>query len=194
MAPTPSRGGGARRTVRRTALLWRLRPFGSLWRADFDDNVLVQGIVWLPGSGQVVARRGARLLGWRVPIELRAHSGGRLVIGEGAVIEGGVSIEATRFVHVGAGAHIGAFCKILDNHFHSTAGDRGERPEPLPVIIGEGAVIGPRAVLLPGTVLGPRSRVAPGQVVSLRRVLAGTEVGGPAEADRVVAAPQEVVA
>jgi hypothetical protein len=38
----------------------------------------------------------------------------------------------------------------------------------LPVIVGEGANVGPRAVLLPGANIGAGASVAPGRVVSFR--------------------------
>lgn len=156
--------------------MWHVRPVASAWRIDIGSDVQVEGTVWVAGPGQVFVGRGARLLGRRAPIELRAHCGGQLWIREGALIEGGVSIEATLLVRIGAGAHIGAFCKILDNHFHTTTGDRRGRPESSPVVVGDGVVVGPRAVLLPGTVLGPFSRVGPGSVVS-HRLPAGRELG-----------------
>ncbi len=168
---------------RRGALFWRLRPFGAAWRVEMETDVLVQGIVWVPGCGRVILGRRVRLLGRRAPIELRAHPGARICIEDDVVIEAGASIEATHSIHIGAGAHIGAFCKVIDNNFHRTTGDRTERPEPVPVLIGEGAVVGPRAVLLPGTALGARARVAPGSVVSFR-VPAGGELGGEAHFPR----------
>jgi acetyltransferase-like isoleucine patch superfamily enzyme len=93
-------------------------------------------------------------------------------------IESGVSIEATKSVHIGAGARIGAFAKILDNNFHRVQGDRSARPEGSPVAIGAGALVGPRAIVLPGSVIGAGARVGPGRVVSFH-VPSGGVLGGP---------------
>ena len=82
------------------------------------------GHVWVPGPGPIRIGRGVRLVGRRAPIELKAHEGGEIVIGDGVLIEDGTSIEATRSVRIGAHARIGPFCKIIDNHFHRTVGDR----------------------------------------------------------------------
>jgi acetyltransferase-like isoleucine patch superfamily enzyme len=167
----------ASRALRRASLYWKLRPLGSVRRIEIDPEAIVEGIVWLPGSGKVTISRGARLLGGRAPIELRADAGGSLFIGEDVTVESGVSIEATKSVHIGTGARIGAFAKILDNNFHSVQGDRSARPEASPVAIGVGAVVGPRAIVLPGSVIGARSRVGPGRVVSFH-IPAGSVLGG----------------
>jgi acetyltransferase-like isoleucine patch superfamily enzyme len=160
------------------SLFWRLRPLGSIRRIEIDPEAIVEGIVWLPGSGRVTVSRGARLLGGRAPIELRADAGGQLFIGEDVTIESGVSIEATKSVHIGTGARIGAFAKILDNNFHRIQGDRSARPDASPVAIGAGAVVGLRAIVLPGSVIGARSRIGPGRVVSFH-VPSGGVLGGP---------------
>jgi acetyltransferase-like isoleucine patch superfamily enzyme len=162
----------------------RMLKFGpplAAWRLQLGDQVQVEGRVWLPGAGRVVIGRGVRLVGRRAAIELRAHEGGEISIGDGAVIEDGTSIEATGSVRIGAGARIGPFCKIVDNHFHHTVGDRFQRPDPIPVVVGEGAIIGVRAVLLPGSEVGAGARVGPAQVLSFR-LPAGAEFPGPSGA------------
>ncbi len=99
-------------------------------------------------------------------IELHAHLGGEIVIEDGVVIEDGTSIEATRSVRIGARTRIAPFCKIIDNHFHRTTGDRNERPDAAPVTIGADVTIGAHAVILPGAEIGERATVGPGSVVS----------------------------
>jgi acetyltransferase-like isoleucine patch superfamily enzyme len=142
------------------------RPLGAVARVHVADDAQVEGMIWVTGSGEVHIGRGARLLGRRAPIELCAHAGARIWIGEGVVIEGGASIEATTSVHVGNGVRIEAFSKIIDNHFHPTTGDRFRRPAGVPIVIGDEAHVGLRAILLPGASLGERARVAPRRVVS----------------------------
>ncbi len=150
----------------RLGRFFAFRPLGSAVRIDVADDAEVEGKVWVTGPGQVHIGSGARLLARRAPIELCAHRGARIWIGEGVVIEAGASIEATVSVHVGRGARIEAFSKIVDNHFHATTGDRSRRPAGVPIVIDDEANVGLRAVLLPGASLGKRARVSPRRVVS----------------------------
>ena len=89
-------------------------------------------------------------------------------------IAGGTSIEATRSMRLGARSRIGPSCKILDDHFHSVA-DRRQRPEPVPIVMGEDSVLGPRAILLPGAEVGAGARVGPAGVLSFH-LRAGAEL------------------
>ena len=156
----------------------------AAWRLELDGDtgdLDLTGRLWLPGSGRIRIGRGVRLVGRRAAIELRAHEGGEITIGDGVLIEDGTSIEATRSVRIAAGARIGPFCKIIDNHFHRTVGDRYDRPEPVAISIGEGAVIGPRAVILPRGGLGAKAWLGPAQVLSFY-LPAGAELPSPAVA------------
>jgi acetyltransferase-like isoleucine patch superfamily enzyme len=166
--------------------LLRLTPLSAVRWVETERGLEIRGRVWIPETGRVRIGRGVRLVGIKAPIELRAHPGAELVIGDGVVIEDGASIEATGSVRIGAGTRIGAFCKIMDNHFHRTVGDRHDRPEPVPVVIGEGAMVGPRCVILPGAEVGPGARLGPASVLSFRlpagMVLAGREPNNPGTA------------
>jgi acetyltransferase-like isoleucine patch superfamily enzyme len=151
-----------------TTRLFKIKPLGAAWRNELAADLDVQGQVWIPGPGRVRIGRGVRLFGRRAPIELRAYEGGEIVIEDGVVIDDGTSIEATSSIRIGAGARIGPFCKIIDNHFHSAIGDRFVRPEPEPVVIGAGATLGPRAVVLPGGELGEGAVLGAARVLSFR--------------------------
>jgi acetyltransferase-like isoleucine patch superfamily enzyme len=154
----------AARTARRYL---RFHPWRAAYRAELGD-AHVEGRVWLPGTGMIRIGHGVRLVARRSTIELHAHAGGAIIIEDGAVIGEGTSIEATSLVRIGARAHVGPFCKIIDNHFHQTTGDRSQRPDAVPVIVGPGARIGARAVLLPGAEIGAGASVGPACVVSFR--------------------------
>jgi acetyltransferase-like isoleucine patch superfamily enzyme len=154
-----------------THLALRLRRFGPLpaaLRLELGRGVRVEGRVWLPGPGRVRIGNGVRLVATRSPIELRAHEGGEIVLEDGVVIEDGTSIEATSVVRIGAGARIGPFCKIIDNHFHLPVGHRLDRPESVAVTVGPDAIVGPRAVLLPGAEMGAGSMLGATTVLSFR--------------------------
>ena len=153
-------GRAARRWLRITP------PLLGAWRIEHDGELDVRGLVWVPGPGRIRIGRGVRLVGRRAAIELKAHEGGQIFIGDGTVIEDGTSIEATELVRIGAHVRIGPFCKIIDNHFHRTVGDRYVRPQAVPISIGEGAIMGPRAMILPGGGLGAGAWLGAGQVLS----------------------------
>jgi 2,3,4,5-tetrahydropyridine-2-carboxylate N-succinyltransferase len=99
-------------------------------------------------------------------------------------VDAGASIEATKRVEIGARAKIGAFAKIIDNHYHRTVGNRLERPDGVPILVGEDAIIGPRAILLPGARLAARAIVGAGEVLSNRQQAAPPSPGR-AQAQRV---------
>ena len=149
-----------------------------LWlKADVAPGVRIDGRIWVPGPGRIRIGARARLGSPTASIELRAGPGAEIVIGEDAIIEGGCSIEAMRSVHIGARARICAFARIMDNAFHSATGSRREQPPSVAVKVGEGVIVGPRAILLPGADLGAGSRVGAATVVS-KKVAEGMEIAG----------------
>jgi acetyltransferase-like isoleucine patch superfamily enzyme len=99
------------------------------------------------------------------PIELYAWAGASIVIGDDAYIGGGTSIEATGSILVGARAHLGAFCKVMDNHFHPLVGNRNTRPLPRPVVLGADVRVGPRAIVMAGARIAQGTKVEAGAVV-----------------------------
>jgi acetyltransferase-like isoleucine patch superfamily enzyme len=142
-----------------------LRPLREGLRVELGCGVQVHGRVLVPGPG--VVRIGDRVrLDGRRPIELHAHEGGAIVLEDDVVVEGGVSIEATVGVRIGARARLGSFCKIIDNHFHRVTGSRTDRPAGIPVAIGDDAIVGPRAVILPGASMGAGACLGPVSVLS----------------------------
>lgn len=151
---------------------WRLRRCASV-----GPGTLATGEVWCRPDGEV--RLGARVLldAAVVPIELYAGPGAVIAIGDDVTLCGGSSIDSHGAVTVGDGVHLGPFSKILDNHFHLVSGDRLQRPASKPIVIGAGARIGARAVLLPGARIGDGAWIGPGAVVS-RPIPAGARVGG----------------
>jgi acetyltransferase-like isoleucine patch superfamily enzyme len=109
-----------------------------------------------------------------VPIELYAWAGAVIFLGDDVYVGGGTSIEATRSIVIARGARVGAFCKVMDCHFHPLVGDRHCRPAPHPVVIDEGAILGPRTIVMAGARVERGARVAAGAVV--RRTLDCTSV------------------
>lgn len=147
-------------------------------RAVLGNDVVLRGTIWMRGEGRVRLGHGVVLDGSVAPIELHAHEGAEIVVDDGARIGGGTSIESRQRVHVGARVRVGAFCKILDNHYHRAQGaHRRDIPPSTPVEIEDDVTLGARVVLLPGAHVGRGSVVSPGTVVT-RRVPAFSHVVG----------------
>ena len=137
----------------------------------------VRGRVWIHGGGSVRLGDRVRLDASLAPIELHVEQGAELILEDDVHIEGGSSLEAQQRVHIGARSHVGAFCKVLDNHFHPLRGDRHARPASTAVKVGEDVHLGARVILLPGAQLERGVRVLPATIIS-RRIPAGLQVGG----------------
>jgi acetyltransferase-like isoleucine patch superfamily enzyme len=128
------------------------------------------------GKGAVVGRG----------VRLRLAGGGRLVLGDGVWLGDGSTVVASGEVLIGAGSlvgpesvlsaarsiEIGERCLLGDEVMVSdralTAEDalRGSRTETVrPVVVEDGARVGPRACLLAGARVGASSVVGPREVV-----------------------------
>lgn len=152
--------------------------------ASVGPGVEVRGRVWIHGEGRIVLGNRVLLDGSVAPIELHAKEGAELILEDDVVMEGGASIEAVQSVVVKKGSRLRSFCKVLDNNFHPLKGNRHERPTSEPVVIGVGAEVGIRAIVLPGAAIGDGSRIGPGVVIS-RRVPPGVKlVGSPPKLER----------
>ncbi len=131
-----------------------------------------------------VVDRGVRRIGRRVtldastsPIELKAEAEGEIVLGDDVHVESGVSIWAYSRITIGSRVRVGAFCQIVDNHFHMPGEDRFMFPKSKPVTIEDDVVIGAHVVLLPGAHIGQGSVVHPRTVVT-RRVPPFSDIRG----------------
>jgi len=132
----------------------------GLSRSRFiGSSARLLGRVWIHGEGKVHVGDGATIDGRAAPVELHALLGGEIRVEAGAFVGPGTSIESLERVHLAEGARIGAFCKLMDSDFHPVTGDRFGAVDSVPILVGAGADVGPRSVLLPG------SRIAPGQVI-----------------------------
>jgi acetyltransferase-like isoleucine patch superfamily enzyme len=131
-----------------------------------------------------VVDRGVRRLGNRVtldasacPIELKAEPEGEIILGDDVYVEAGVSIWAYSRIEIGARVRLGAYCQLVDNHFHMPGEDRFMFPKSKPVIVEEDVVIGSHAILLPGAHVGKGSIVHPRTVIT-RRMPPFSEIRG----------------
>ncbi len=140
-------------------------------------RVHVTGPVLIRGRGSVLIGDDVILDASMAPIELNAAERAVIEIGAGARIGSGVQLEALERIEVGEGAVIGAHATVIDSHMHSTSGDRRAQTPPIPVRIGAGGRIGPRAILVPGAELGAGSELLADSMLT-RRVPAGVVLGG----------------
>jgi acetyltransferase-like isoleucine patch superfamily enzyme len=122
-----------------------------------------------------IVDRGVRRIGNRVtldasacPIELKAEPAGEIVIGDDVHVERGVSVWAYSRIVIGSRVRLGAFCQLVDNHFHMPGENRFVFPKSKPVTVEDDVVIGAYAVLLPGAHIGRGSVVHPRTVVTRR--------------------------
>ncbi len=157
-----------------TAHGWSSLPRHALSRVRLHgcdpvgDAPTVSGHVWVKGGGRVHVGDRVVVDAREAPVELFAHQGAEIYIGDDVRFDPGASVVALGLVTVGNRVEFGAFSKVLDSHYHPLEGDRGNRPFPVPVVIEDDVVIGPKAVLLPGAHVLARTRVPAGAVVSRR--------------------------
>lgn len=100
-----------------------------------------------------------------VPVELCTDPGALLTIGDGTRLNYGVSIAATKHVHIGAHVRVGPYVMIVDNDFHDVH-RRGVRPPSQPVVVEDHVWIGAKASILRGVRVGRGAIIATGAVVT----------------------------
>jgi acetyltransferase-like isoleucine patch superfamily enzyme len=104
------------------------------------------------------------------PVSLRTmQPGAEILLGRGVGLSG-TSVCAAQRVEIGEGTFVGADTIIFDNDFHAPVGEwnwGSFTPEnPRPVVIGRGAFIGARAIILKGVTIGDRAIIGAGAVVT----------------------------
>jgi acetyltransferase-like isoleucine patch superfamily enzyme len=140
-----------------------------------------------PLEGELVIGERVRLVGHVVPVEISVERGGSLIIGDRTFINYGTSIGATKSVTIGADCIVGPYVNIFDNHFHRVEPERrGERPDSLPVVIGDNVWLGARVIVLPGVTIGEGSVVGAGGVVTDDVPPRSLAVGSPARVVRTL--------
>jgi acyl carrier protein len=113
------------------------------------DGVRVFGWPRVANEGELVIGRGATFVAKPAPVDILVAPGGRLVIGNGALIESGAAIRVKGRVSIGDGARVGVGCIIDDDG--PSAGE---------IVIGDGAWVEDHAVLLQSARLSAGSFVA----------------------------------
>lgn len=169
------------------------------WEARFK-GVTMEGRLVLAGRPIIsVARNSHLILGDGVamfsavrsnplacfqPCVLRTLApGAELRLGRNVGLSGTV-VCAGRSICIGEGTIVGAGAMILDNDFHAPDGEWGWRNESeknaRPIVIGRGAFIGARAIILKGVSIGDRAVIGAGAVVTHDVPAGATAAGNPA--------------
>ena len=123
--------------------------------------------------------------GWFLTVatlELVSEPGGTLEIGDGAFINYGCSIAATRLVSIGPKCSIGSYTIIMDNDYHRLEPERrNERPESAPIVLEQNVWLGARVIVLRGVTIGADSVIGAGSVVTRDMPPRSLAVGAPAK-------------
>jgi acetyltransferase-like isoleucine patch superfamily enzyme/acyl carrier protein len=133
---------------------------------SIGEEIRIFGWPRVACEGELLVGRGVVFVSSPAPIQLMVAHGGALTIGDGSLIESGVTLRARRRIVIGKSARLGVGC-ILDDD----GADDGE------IVVKDHAWIEDGAILLGG------ARVEAGVVVSR-----GTVVGGQGNATHDVPA------
>jgi acetyltransferase-like isoleucine patch superfamily enzyme len=174
------------------SFLWRLEA--RFKGVHFEGGVRFQGrpIISVAKGGRlligdkvsIASAVRANPLGLAQPSVLRAMtSNSSLVLGAGVALSGTV-ICAGASIHIGEGTILGAGAMVIDNDFHEPGEgwlwNNENAANARPIIIGRGAFIGARAIVLKGVTIGDRAIVGAGAVVSKDVPARHIAVGNPA--------------
>jgi len=175
-----------------TSTLWRLearfKGVSLQGRVDFFGRPIIsvaKGGRILLGHGVCIASAvRANPLGLAQPSVLRALApGAELNLGPGVGISGSV-LCAGESIRIGEQTIIGAGAMLIDNDFHSPAGDWGWATDSVltarPIVVGRGVFIGARAIILKGVTIGDRAIIGAGAVVTKAVPERHLAVGNPA--------------
>lgn len=146
-----------------------------LW-ARVPLSVRLRGGIRIRGRGEITFGQQVFLLGTVVPIELIAHEGARIEVGEKSIINYGTSISAHQQISIGNRCKIGHYVFIMDNDQHDVI-ERTRTPPSRPVVVEDDVWIASHAIILPGVRIGRNAIVGAGSVVT-RDVPPDTVVAG----------------
>ena len=165
----------------RRALINALWLTEARWRGlELGEDIILNGRPYLYRFRSSRIQLGSRVclnsslrsnpIGCSRPVSLRTmQAGAEIVLGPGVGLSG-TSVCAAKRVEIGEGTFVGADAMIFDNDFHAPVrewnwGDFAP-DNPKPVLIGRGAFIGARAIILKGVTIGDRAIVGAGAVVT----------------------------
>jgi len=159
---------------------WRLRGITTGIQPTILGNPQVEATDMVVGDHFKIwsGHRRTLISGW-----------GRIRMGDRVFINSGVVLFSVKAITIGNDVAIANEAYLMDTDSH---GVEGRPVKEAPIVIGDGAWIGARAIILPGVTIGRRCLVAAGAVVS-RDVPDDTLVAGnPAREVRTLVYPDGV--
>lgn len=156
-----------------------------LGRARVPFSVRLYGRIYLKASGSVKFGEGVSILADVIPVEIFAHKGSHISIGDRTFINYGASITAYEEVSIGCDCLLGHNLRIVDRNEHGVE-QRETAPPPAPVIIEDCVWIGANVIILPGVRIGRNSAVGAGSVVTKDIPPNCIAVGNPARVMREI--------
>ena len=163
--------------------LWRLRRCTRVGRLP-----RVYGRACITNLGEITIGDKLLLTGTTVPVEMVAHPGGRIEIGDHVFLNYGVSLSAHHLVRIGAGSQIGSYACLMDNDYHRVE-DRTQPGESRPIILGRNVWLGVRVIVLKGVTIGDNAVIGAGSVVTHDIPANAVAAGVPARVVRTFEAP-----
>ena len=133
--------------VLRAAVLFRGCERGELVNAQGPVRVIAEGKIRLGDRVQ--------LAGGMFSTSLVSRAGAELTVGPACIFSYGVTVEATRSVHIGARCMFGSMVRICDAGVNGVA----------PIVIGDDVWVAHGAMVEPGVTIGDGSVVSAGAVV-----------------------------
>jgi acetyltransferase-like isoleucine patch superfamily enzyme len=124
--------------------------------AEMGEGVSATGWVRAEGPGMIRLASGTTFLGGMIPTEVISHSGATVQIGEGGLVNYGVSLEAHQQITIGRRCLLASFVRVSDQ-----GGGRAA-----PVVIGDDVWLAHGVIVEPGVTVGEGSVVAAGSVVT----------------------------
>lgn len=154
------RGGTWQKVAMLTALV-RGYVHTRRWGVRIERGVKIRAAGTLDlAPGSTIRRRARIFVGPEATLSLAS----------GASIGALSTVNVLERVTIGAGSQVSWECQILDSDFHTLVRpDGSSKRVTIPIVIGEGVLIGSRASILKGTSIGDHSAVASGAVVFGRR-------------------------
>jgi acetyltransferase-like isoleucine patch superfamily enzyme len=110
-------------------------------------------------------------------VSLETRGKGRIIVGKGAFLNGGVWIRAAELVHVGDWCKVGPRVIIMDSDAHELSRGHATPGKTAPVVLESDVLVGAGSIILKGVKIGKHSVVGAGSVVT-RNVPASVLVAG----------------
>lgn len=145
----------------------------------------LEGWPLVSNDGVLSLGQGVTILSQIHPVSLGVYPQGRLEIGNQVLINNGTIISAQSLVSLGDGCSLGYHVLLLDSDQHPVV--PGGEVKCAPIVVGRGAWLGSRVIVLRGVTVGEFAVVASGAVVTKDVPAHALVAGVPAQLVRMLA-------